>query len=239
MLSESGDQAIGETFGLIRREVLSLPDGDYRLRATGTGQLGRTFRFAVNRGEMVTRRLDLNEGRLLGGEHTPATTLARSVEQSVPFAPSTVALELTPGKSDLIQFGRETLVRRDGVTGQLIWDAHRPAKSYGQHRDPAGWLRSFYARYWRKVLVEPAPDVDADGTADLVWAFPGTLSLLAVSGTDGSMIWSYTAELDGRGGPQPGGPDLAGPENPPIRARLRSGPARCRRLRWRRRASRT
>ena len=65
VLSETGDEPVGEPFELAKRVVLSLPDGDYRLRLSGVGRLGRTYRFAVNRGETQSHRLSLDEGRLM------------------------------------------------------------------------------------------------------------------------------------------------------------------------------
>ena len=43
-------------------------------------------------------------------------------------------------------------------------------------------------------MVQPAPDLDGDGTRDLVWAIHGTPSLLALSGKDGSLLWAYSAD---------------------------------------------
>ena len=51
VLDETSDMAVGEPFDLVDRAVLTLPEGEYRLRVDGTGRLGRTYRFAVNRGE--------------------------------------------------------------------------------------------------------------------------------------------------------------------------------------------
>ena len=50
VLAEDSDTPIGEPFDLAARAVVELPEGDYRLRVNGKGRLGRTFRFAVNRG---------------------------------------------------------------------------------------------------------------------------------------------------------------------------------------------
>ena len=72
------------------------------------------------------------------------------------------------------------------------------------------------------ILVQPASDLDGDGTADIVWAFRGTPSFLALSGKDGSMLWTYTAEADGRGGP-----DLARPGVAPGRSSRFPGRAGC------------
>ncbi len=50
-------------------------------------------------------------------------------------------------------------------------------------------------------LVKPAPDLNGDGTGDLVWAIEGTPSFVAVSGADGSLLWTFSAKPDGPGGP--------------------------------------
>ncbi len=68
VLDESGDLAVGEPFDLATRAVVSLPGGDYRLRVNGVGRIGRTYRFAVNRGETQAYTVSIDEGRLLGGE---------------------------------------------------------------------------------------------------------------------------------------------------------------------------
>ncbi len=43
--------------------------------------------------------------------------------------------------------------------------------------------------------MKPTPDVDDDGIGDIVGAFRGTPSFLAISGKDGSMLWTYTADV--------------------------------------------
>jgi hypothetical protein len=196
VLPESGDEPIGEPFDVVTRAALSLPAGDYRLRVQGNGLLGQNYRLGVNRGETRTYRISLDEDRLLGTE-------------SIPYAFATEAMVLSPGKADLVEWTGETLIRRDGATGKPIWDASRPAKPWDEKRDPVAWIRRLcYLGDQRRpgVLVRPAPDLDGDGTGDIVWAFRGTPSLLALSGRDGSMLWTYTAEPDGPGGPDPRGP---------------------------------
>ena len=66
MLARVGDEPIGEPVEVFKKSTLALPDGDYRLRVNGEGRLGRTYRFAVNRGETIAHKLSLDEGRLLG-----------------------------------------------------------------------------------------------------------------------------------------------------------------------------
>jgi len=196
VLPESGDEPIGEPFDLVTRATFSLPAADYRLRVKGDGLLGQTFRFGVNRGETQTHPISLDDNRLLGTD-------------AIPYAFATEALVLSPGKADLVEWTGQTLIRRDGVTGKPIWDASRPAKPWEPNRDPVAWIRrlSYLGDEKRPgPMVQPAPDLDGDGTGDIVWAFRGTPSFLALSGKDGSMLWTYTADVDGPGGPDPGGP---------------------------------
>ncbi len=68
VLAEDSDAPIGEQFDLATRAVVELPEEDYRLRVIGKGRLGRTFRFAVNRGETLEHSVSIDEGRLLGEE---------------------------------------------------------------------------------------------------------------------------------------------------------------------------
>ncbi len=183
LISESGDASVGEPFDIGTHAVLSVPQGDYRLRVTGVGLLGQTYRVAVNRGETRTHSLALDEGRLLENE-------------TIPYAIVTEAVELKPGKTDFIEWTGETVIRRDGATGKVVWDASRPARPWEQGRDPVAWLRRLSCFGDEKrpgLLTRPAPDLNGDGIADLVWAINGTPSLLALSGKDGSLLWAYCA----------------------------------------------
>ena len=124
VLGESGDEPIGEPVDVNPTATLSLPAGDYRLRVTGTGRLSRTYRMAVNRGETLAHALNLDTGRLLGEEPGPEpryTAPART--RPIPYTPTTTAVELTPGKADLVEWTPGSIVRRDGVTGEAFWDA--------------------------------------------------------------------------------------------------------------------
>ncbi len=208
VLDESGERPLGEPFDVIKKATLSLPDGDYRLRVTGVGRLGRTARFAVNRGETIAHELSLDEGRLLGQERAgpPFGGGPLHREQPIPFATTTVALELTPGKADIIEVGRRSVVRRDGKTGEVVWDASKPTKNGEPSRDPAAWLQFLLGSRQSETLLETAPDLNGDGTGDLVWSFSRWPALFALSGKDGSLLWTYWAEPDGPGGPRPEGP---------------------------------
>ncbi len=150
-----------------------------------------------------------------GGE--PITSLA---EQRLlgtgrnPFTVTTEAVTLSGGKADFIEWNGQTLIRRDGVSGKPIWDASRPEKPWEPNRDPVAWLRrlSYFGDDRRPGrLIQPAPDLNGDGTGDLVWVIEGAASILAISGKDGSLLWTYSANLVG-----PGGPDPAGPVQPEL-----------------------
>ncbi len=196
VLPGSGAEPIGEPFDVVTRAALSLPADGYRLRVQGNGLLGQTYRLGVNRGETRTFRISLDEDRLLGTE-------------SIPYAFASEALVLSPGKADLVEWTGQALIRRDGASGRPTWDTSRPAKPWDSKRDPAAWIRRLcYLGDSQRPggLVQPAPDLDGDGIGDMVWALRGTPSLLALSGKDGSLLWTYTADPDGPGGPDPRGP---------------------------------
>ena len=76
-----------EPFDIVTRSTLTLPAGDYRMRLTAPGRLGRTYRFAVNRGELLAQPLSIDEGLLLGGERSPAMgTLGQRSPRSDPVS---------------------------------------------------------------------------------------------------------------------------------------------------------
>jgi hypothetical protein len=196
ILAETGDEPIGEPFDVGTRTPRRLPAGEYRLRVTGNGLLGQTYRFGVDRGESRPYAISLDEGRLLGPD-------------PIPYGIARDALVLSPGRADFVEWTGEALVRRDAATGRPIWDASRPTKPRDPKHDPIAWIRrlAYHGDEQRPgVLTDPAPDLDGDGTADIVWAFRGTPSLLAHSGKDGAVLWTYTADADGPGGPDPHGP---------------------------------
>jgi predicted Ser/Thr protein kinase len=185
VIAESGDQPAGEEFDIGARTIVSLPSGDYRLRVQGKGLVGQTYRVALNRGETRTHRLVLDDNRLLGNE-------------TIPYAIATEAVELTARKAEFIEWTGESLIRRDGATGKVIWDAARPARRWEPDRDPVAWMRRLCRFGDQKrpgVLTQPAPDLNGDGVGDLIWGMKGTSSLLALSGKDGSLLWAYTVDL--------------------------------------------
>ena len=150
---------------------------------------------------------------MLGGDPVPTGSFQHRPPPHLPISATTVAIELTAGKADLIDWSDTSLIRRDGVTGHPVWDAFRPPKPFAPGRDPLEWIKKASVDHLRMNILETAPDLDGDGTGDLVCAIGNNPAILAVSGADGSMLWSHVAELDGPGGAAP-----LSPTSPATRA---------------------
>ena len=186
VLAEATDEPIGDRFSIGPYAPLALPAGDYRLRVQDRGRMSQTYRVAFNRGETRTHRVTLSDGRMNPSENIHFSRV--------------VAVELTPGKADFIEWTDGTLIRRDGATGKPIWDVSRPKVAWQPGRDPTESLKRLARAGSAKLphgLVESAPDLNHDGTRDLVWPIHGPPSYLALSGVDGSLLWTDW----GSGGP--------------------------------------
>ncbi len=217
VLHESRDDVIAGPVAVLDRTTLALPDGDYRLRVSGSGRPGRIVRIAVNRGELLTHPLTLDDSRLLGQAPALPTGLGtrpRPAPTPIPATAGHLALEMTPGKWDFIEWSDTQLSRRDGASGQVLWDALAPAKPGEPPRKLNPWLVWFARSFGESRLIVPSADLDGDGVRDLVWTFPQKASFLALSGKDGSILWTYIPELDGPGSPRPESPTIPGPFEP-------------------------
>ena len=202
VLEEASEELVGEPVGLVDRVVIELPAGEYKLRVEGKGRLSRTFRFSVNRGETLAHSISIDEGRLLGGEPGPAENdEKRPFAMRVPCPIAAAALELDPGKADLFGCKEKTLIRRDGATGKVIWEVVSPHTLAASEslRQRLLW-RAAHTRFPRTRFEEPAPDLDGDGTADLLLNLRQDLAFMAFSGKNGAMLWKYFAGPDGRPG---------------------------------------
>ncbi len=224
VLAEDSDTPVGEPFDLATRAVVELPEGEYRLRVNGKGRLGRTFRFAVNRGETLAHSVSIDDGRLLGGNASVSNDakrlgpLERLLElQSgfkpkrralpIPFAEVAAALEFTPGRADFVGVAEKSSIRRDGRTGMVIWDVPRPARRLGKDPGPDGSpALLFGSTVVPTSVVKSAPDLNGDGTGDAVFFSASDAAVVALSGKDGSLLWNYFANEEGSGAPLGGDP---------------------------------
>ena len=94
----------------------------------------------------------------MGGEYpafTSSPTQEKPKEAPIPFAPNTVALELSPGKADLIESTDRSVSRRDAVTGKPVWDASRPVKPLDRNRDPVDWITKLSGYHGLGLPLEP------------------------------------------------------------------------------------
>lgn len=204
VLDETGKVPILEPIEVVSSTRLWLADGDYRLRLTGTGRLGQTYRFVVNRGETLHYRISLDRDRLLFNDRGPDGRKDPSAE-APPFHPNSAAVEFIPGKADLVTFQRGTIQRRDGATAAVVWDALRSSGTDGSPRDPGPGIRAIAEEPFRASLVNLPADLNGDGVRDLVWTYRQGHGLLAMSGADGSMIWNCDFDPDGQAVPRPPG----------------------------------
>ena len=207
--ASSGDQPIGEPFDIGTRTVLALPAGDYRLRVKAAGLMGQTYRVAVNRGETRTHHLTLDENRLLGERVHPVLTGHRNRHA-----------QAGQGRLHRVEWRNPDSSRRiDGQTDLGRCAARAAVEPPSATRSPRCTGCPISAIEKRPgELVQPAPDLDGDGTGDLVWAIHGTPSLLALSGKDGSVLWAYSAD------PGPSATPLSA-EEPPYPGRIAGAPA--------------
>ncbi len=201
---ESGDEPIGEPFEVVDRAVLSLPAGDYRLRVTGFGRLGRTYRFAVNRDGTESYAISLDEGRLLGAEPEarPNGQPSRN-DTPIPISRLTLALELTSPRADFVEWTGQTLLRRDGLTGKVVWDVLHPVQPKKREHDSARWLFSSTGNPRIGTVANASADLDGDGTRDLIWVSQTSAATVAISGKDASALWADVPLIDGAALPQP------------------------------------
>jgi outer membrane protein assembly factor BamB/tRNA A-37 threonylcarbamoyl transferase component Bud32 len=179
---QRGDPA-SPRFTIPTQEPFALPEGAYELRVSGQGGLVETYRFDVEHGEEHHFDLDLKAQQLW----EPIT---------VPRTYETVDLE-GHGRSDVLLLSEKGVSRLHGGTAATLWTTGLEAKDHkalaGFHRDwrpshtPSG--RGVFDR--RPVLLKPAPDLDGDGTRDLVWASRRQAALLVQSGKTGQLLWCF------------------------------------------------
>ncbi len=183
------DQLIGKPFTVPTLEPLSLPEGNYQVRLSQAGQLSETSLLHMERGSQPRFPMGLEN---------------RHLWDPIPASQTFDVVDLGSGHADVILTTDKGLRRLDGGTARPVWSVEQVALTKeNQLGRPAfelgGYWHSFFrspfeqfsARVGRPFLVQPAPDLDHDGTPDLVWASRSQPSLVAVSGRTGQILWWF------------------------------------------------
>jgi hypothetical protein len=182
VLTEQGEPACPR-FTVPTEEPLSLRAGDYRLRLRGRGFLDETLQVRIERGKERAFTVGLGEQRLW----EPLTV------------PKAYELADLAGRHDVVLLSEHRVSRVHGATGETIWSTSLEAKdqpalagwrwNWSDGSSPSGRNNLDH----RPHLVQPSPDLDGDGTRDLVWASRRQAAVLAQSGKDGKVLWRYAA----------------------------------------------
>jgi serine/threonine protein kinase/outer membrane protein assembly factor BamB len=196
VLNEEGRTVLGP-LNVPTSEPVALPSGPYRLRLSSSGLLSQTWPLDISRGQTLHQEVRLNPHWLwpplsLDGREYPETEIAR-LDSHADF------LVLTHQTVDRTGSRIERRLRRlDGATGQPVWagDFIFDASTLPPDRDLREWkelLAPSAVLPWPQVsrLMQPASDLNGDGVGDLVWFSRSSPSLLAISGADGRVLWSF------------------------------------------------
>ena len=144
----------------------ALPPGDWRVRVSRYDNFSQTWPITLKYGQKAFRRFNLS----------PKNSWTVS---DFAWNGRRIKFLSTPAKTDVIDLfneeDRQRLQRLDGATGEPLWST------------PFSFPEKYFLRD-RSNLVEPAPDLDADGYSDLIWG--GLERFLVQSGADGSILWA-------------------------------------------------
>jgi aminoglycoside phosphotransferase (APT) family kinase protein len=165
----------GPPFSLQTEEPLALPAGDYQLRLRGRGFLDETFRVRVERGTERAFDVSLSDQRLW-----EPLAVSRCYE-----------LAAGDGRTDVLVLSGTGVARRHGGTGAVLWEADlRPSA------DPklAGfrWDWDSGGTPTGRGDTDRRPGLMAHGP-DLIWVSRRQAAVLALSGSDGKVLWCYQA----------------------------------------------
>jgi outer membrane protein assembly factor BamB len=155
-------------FRVPHEDPVALPGGSYRVRVSAPGQLSQTFQLLLAANQQGTFLVNL-PGR-------PRDELLKlnphDTWDLVEFAGQPDRLL---GRADLVLARGNRMSRLDGATRKPVWEVvyAQPGPDGAAVKPPTGppqrlGLDTYVMRH-RLRLVQPAPDLDGDGTRDLVW----------------------------------------------------------------------
>jgi tRNA A-37 threonylcarbamoyl transferase component Bud32 len=165
-------------------EPVHVKAGSHQLRLQQSAQLSQTY------GVVVGKRM-MSQGALSLGD--------RQLWAPVAIRPNEFAqvLDLT-GRPDVIMTSPQGLRRLDWETGRELWETGLAILAQPALAKHETFVWDFEATN-SKRLLDPAPDLDGDGTRDLVWTGASSPSLLAVSGKNGRVLWHYHSAFNPAG----------------------------------------
>ena len=198
VLDNDRDQPVADEFTVPNLSPVALLEGAYRVRVQAGEWSSQTYRLFVDPGRSQTFEVGLDDHMRWGPERRPAAPAAEAVDFS--------------DHADLVEWDGVSLRRRDGKTGSVVWAAAAGRTGWpagDDFRRWMGWLGSPEQGTRSAHIIRPAPDLNGDGTPDLVFALQTVPVMLAVSGKDGGLLWANPKPGTGTLAPVPG--QIAGP----------------------------
>jgi len=193
-------------FRVPHEEPVALPTGDYRLRLSAPQQMSASYDFSVQRGlgwaGVLASWFSPSETKGILASRRASLTYPVGLQRGrhgepIDLGTGVVGVLESAARADLVVADRTSIRRIDGKSGQVVWEFQPEAMSapadQARFRTDA-WFRlvsdnEILSGRQSAVMVHPAPDLDQDGEADIVWASRTSCSLLALSGKDGRLLW--------------------------------------------------
>jgi hypothetical protein len=177
------DQPVIPSFPVPTTAPVAVPAGAWRIRLTAPGLLSETWPLDVQPGEKQLRPVSLHTRWMW-----PPLTLSRRSDRD------RLMLLATDRQTDFIRVRREKnsrgrfelrLQRIEGPTGQPMWPEVFVMRLESDVRS-----RFKLCEWEERNLLTPAPDLNSDGIAEVVWCVTPSRSsrqpVLVQSGRDGS-----------------------------------------------------
>ncbi|HSH15961.1 MAG TPA: hypothetical protein VLD18_08010, partial [Verrucomicrobiae bacterium] len=202
---DAGSHAVVPAFPVPTAEPVALPAGNYQLRLSSSGLLSETWPLEIKQGEQSTLPVQLRHRWLW----SPMEINAAQYPE--------IEVATLGGSADLMQLthrfvnqeGRpERRLRRiHGATGLPAWNSDLvfDAATLPAGRDLPEWQKLLASSglsglYEDSLLVPVQPDLNEDGTGDLVWISRTTPSVLALSGATGKTLWWHRSRSEAPAG---------------------------------------
>ncbi len=201
--AETGESIVPGV-SLPTRQPLDLPAGAYRVRLSAPEKPTETYDLRLFQGE--SRSFDVRLGE---------SQLWEPLDEST-FQP--LILVEDAGTTSIVQLVSQKFRRLDGATGALLWEFDPTAPFHDTRTNSVQIPESSRSEFNRQIhgfelirangmnlkpaLVQPLPDLDADGAGDLVWAGRNAPALWAFSGKpdekgQGRELWLFKADGGG------------------------------------------